>query len=152
MFSSTEKLVMMIKYKMKLIYSVLSFFQLYKNNYTLNSDNLSDVNGEWLCGIRAKIDPQRHATGCKLASTFRSQHSIEVIRVFKRNQQQKVFVIIMIRTRPCFHSLPYGYLSQPVHIKSYETSCQGHSQKCWKDLKVFPSRWRIIDNRNNQAE
>ncbi len=38
-----------------------------------------------------------------------------VIRVFKWNQQQWCFK--MIRTRPSFNSLSFGYLPQRAHIK-----------------------------------
>ena len=52
----------------------------------------------------------------------------------------------VIRTRPSFHSLSFGSLHQPAHIKLMGQVVTAIHRKCWKD---FPSRWRIIDNRNN---
>ena len=56
----------------------------------------------------------------------------------------------MIRTRPSFHSLSFWYLPPPAHIKLniWGMLSRPFTENVEKTL-AFPSKWRIIDNRNN---
>ncbi len=74
----------------------------------------------------------------------------------KWNQKQRLFmssrgtnnkgVCNVIRTHPSFHSLSFGYLPQPAHIMKQVT--RPFTENVEKSL-AFPSRWVIINNRNN---
>ena len=58
----------------------------------------------------------------------------------------------MIRTRPSFHSLLFGYLPQRANIKLIKPvvkKSRPFTENVEKTLLAFPSRWRIIDNTNN---
>ncbi len=54
----------------------------------------------------------------------------------------------MFRIRPSFHSLSFGYLPQPAHMNFLDKLSKTFGENGENTL-VLPSRWRIIDNRNN---
>ncbi len=71
---------------------------------------------------------------------------IKMLFVFSRGTNNKG-VCNMIRTRPSVYSLPFMYLRQPVHIKLMKQVVKTIHRNVEKSL-AFPSRWRIIDNKN----
>ena len=72
---------------------------------------------------------------------------IEVIRVSSGTDNKGVCNVI--RTRPNFRSLSFGYLPQPAHIKSMRKVITAIDRKCWNDFR-FPFKMAdIIDNRDN---
>ena len=96
---------------------------------------------------------------------WRANHSlhvtvIEVIRVFKRNQQQNVFVPWLARPPVlAFIYSHFGYWPRPVHIKHMGQVFKAIHRKFWKKKQTnkqtnkktltFVSRWWKTDNRNN---
>ncbi len=58
----------------------------------------------------------------------------------------------MIRIRPNFHSLSFGHLPQPAHIKLMRQVVRASHHVVIENVEMtlaFTSRWRIINNRNN---
>ena len=103
------------------------------HNLTACCASISNLPGQKLNAFRNRMHETSVQTDCNGGYPY-----------FQAEPTTKVFVTWFAPVTS-FHSLSFGYLPQPcTHMKFIMTSCQGHSEKWWKD---FSFTFKMADNR-----